>query len=179
MRASTRSRRPLRTRSNPDELLTAAEAADIRQRSEAYERAREKFDPKRFKRGGGYSPADVAAIEAMAGVAHPSNAELGRLELYEFMTNPPDKYFLYVKQDKNPRPIGSTLPDGIATTWTGDKLGTIFFGKAYRTRSPFGGVVERIPVRVHAVNGFQYAGTYYASTGNYARVKRVKSRARR
>lgn len=121
----------------------------------------------------------MAAIEAMAGGAKPTNAELGRLELYEFMTNPPDKYFLYVRLDKNPHPIGLDLPDGIATTWTGDKLGTIFLGKASRTYTPSGGLVERIPIRVHALNGFQYAGTYYASAGDYARVKRVKSRARR
>lgn len=77
------------------------------------------------------------------------------VEVYEFCADKPQKYFLYISEDKR-----------IATTWTGDKLGTIILRPSYR--SGFGDI--RQTVIVHAINGLTYTGTYYKSSGDYARV---------
>lgn len=73
--------------------ITKAEADRIRRAYEATDEARKVFDPKRYQRGGGYSPADMQKIADLAGVASPSNAERGALELYEFMHDPPTVKF--------------------------------------------------------------------------------------
>ena len=85
---------------------------------------------------------------------------LTQVEVYEFVTNPPDRYFAYVNLDKR-----------IITTWTGDKLGDITFRSAPHT-SNMGDV--RVNIRVKAVNGLNYAGTFYQSAGDYCRIRKVK-----
>src|SRR5439155_26054876 len=95
-------------------------------------------------------PADVPDV---------SNEERSALEVFEFVTNPPDKYFLYINEKNR-----------TATTWPGEKLGDVSFGCEYRDN--FGG--ERIPVNVYAINGKTYHGTYYKSSGNYARIRMKK-----
>jgi hypothetical protein len=79
--------------------------------------------------------------------------------LFEFVANPPDKYFLYISE-----------ADRTATTWTGEKLGDVSFGREFRDN--FGG--KRQPINVRAVNGKTYHGTYYKSSGNYARIRAAK-----
>jgi len=64
---------------------------------------------------------------------------------------------------------------GLATTWTGEKLGDVQFGTSFR--SSFGD--ERVSIRVYAVNGKIYAGTFYKSAGDYARVKMLKEKGGR
>ena len=155
-----------RSSRNPD-TISAARAENIRACHQAYERAREVFDPKRFKRGGGYTPADVREIERIAGCKSPSNGDRSALEVYDFVHNPPDRYSLYIDDKK-----------AVATTFTGDVLGSVSFGRSYQSPS-FGVTNKRVPVRVHGINGVDYAGTYFASAGDYARVKRVSSKARR
>ena len=68
------------------------------------------------------------------------------VEVYYFLNNLPDKYTLYINEGRL-----------TATTWTGDVLGVVWFGKQYR--SNFGDI--RVPVRVHTTNGHTYHGTYY------------------
>jgi hypothetical protein len=101
-------------------------------------------------------------LSAELGIDLPTNDERSAAELYEFVTNPPDKYFLYIDEAKR-----------IATTWTGEKLGTVGFGREYRDN--FGG--KRVPISVYAVNGRTYHGTYFKSSGDYARVKMAKQKA--
>lgn len=92
-----------------------------------------------------------------------TNEERGEMELYEFCTNPPDKYFLYVSEEKR-----------TAFTWPGQTLGTVQFGRAYKVPAFGGWPSVRVPVTIHAVNGLTYHGTYYKSSGDYARIERAK-----
>lgn len=150
--------------------ITKAEADRIRRAYEANEAARKVFDPKRYQRGGGYSPADVQKIADLAGVASPSNAERGALELYEFMHDPPTVKFLYVTENKN------GYDPHKAQTFAGDYLGRVYFGQRYRAAG-FGGrsaATERVPITLYAVNGKRYVGTYFSGAGNYARVRLAK-----
>lgn len=99
----------------------------------------------------------------------PANEERSSVELYEFVANPPETYVAYVQAEPTPTRYG--YPHlGTLTTWTGDKLGSIVFGPSYR--SNFGGT--RVPIAVKAINGKEYYGTYYKSSGDYCRIKAKK-----
>ncbi len=163
----TTRRAPVRRRRNPDtHTISAAKAESIRERARAHDRAAQAFDPKRYKRGGGWDASEMREIARMAGGAAPSNAELSALEVYDFVHSPPDKYFLYIDEKNH-----------TATTWTGDVLGPVAFGGKYKSPG-FGMSSVRVPVTVRGINGVIYVGTYYASAGNYARV-RARKGARR
>jgi len=79
------------------------------------------------------------------------------IEVYEFVNKPPNKYMVYISGSK-------------ATTWTGEELGTVTFGREYRGNMGD----KRVPVRIRAINGFTYSGTFFKSAGDYARVTKVK-----
>jgi len=83
----------------------------------------------------------------------------GKIEVYEFMQDCPKKYFLYIKEDNS-----------TATTWNGEFLGNVHFGKEYRSNMGD----KRQPIDVFGINGIKYHGTYYKSAGNYARIKAYK-----
>jgi hypothetical protein len=102
-----------------------------------------------------YMPEEVAHLNP------PTNVERSELEIFEFCRDKPDRYFLYIEEGNS-----------TATTFMGDCLGTVQFGMKYRDN--FGG--KRQPVRIEAINGETYSGTYYKSSGNYARVRKVKHR---
>ncbi len=100
-----------------------------------------------------------------------SNDERSAIERYEFASNPPAKYFLYIRRvdcDGNRSDQSLRVQ---ATTWTGDVLGVGMLGRSFRDN--FGG--ERYPVRFRAINGKEYSGTYSASAGDYVRVKAIKN----
>ncbi|MDX3966145.1 MAG: hypothetical protein QHD01_06035 [Bradyrhizobium sp.] len=103
-----------------------------------------------------YQPSEVPAH-----LKPVTNEERSALEIFEFLRDKPERYFLYISRDK-----------GLATTWTGDELGRVTFGCTYRDN--FGG--ERVAITVHAISGDTYHGTYYKSSGDYARVKKAKAR---
>jgi hypothetical protein len=84
------------------------------------------------------------------------NREISKREVAEFIANPPTKYFAYINEQTRKM-----------TTWTGDFLGAVSFGKEYR--SNFGD--KRVSISVMAVNGKHYYGTYYKDSGNYCRIK--------
>lgn len=86
----------------------------------------------------------------------PTNDERTEVELFDFLNDPPSRYFLYIDE-----------PNRLATTWTGKRLGSVQFGREWRDN--FGGT--RQSVWIKAINGKTYQGTYYKSSGNYARVK--------
>lgn len=89
----------------------------------------------------------------------PSNDERSALELFEFQRDKPERYFLYINEAEK-----------LATTWTGEKLGDVSFGRVWRDN--FGG--KRRAVTVRAITGETYHGTYFASAGDYARVRKAK-----
>lgn len=88
-----------------------------------------------------------------------TNEELSLIEFYEWKTSPPNRYFLYVNEDT-----------GRATNFMGEVLGDICFGRTWRDN--FGG--QRQAVKVYGNNGKNYHGTYYKSSGTYARIKMAK-----
>ncbi|KRR21691.1 hypothetical protein [Bradyrhizobium retamae] len=97
--------------------------------------------------------------ELPADIIPPTNEERSALEVFEFLRDKPARYFLYINREK-----------GVATTWTGEVLGRVTFGREYRDN--FGG--KRIAVRIAAISGDEYHGTYFVSSGDYARVQKVK-----
>jgi hypothetical protein len=139
-------------------VITPEQANDIRARNEALNAW---VDTIRDKRSGwaSYKPEDKPA-----NVPDVTNDERSALEVFEFVANPPDKYFLYINEEKK-----------TATTWTGETLGTVLFGRTYKTPAFGGWPSTRVPVTVKAINGRTYHGTYYKSSGNYARVKVSKN----
>jgi hypothetical protein len=98
--------------------------------------------------------------EVPAGLAV-SNDERAQVELYDFVHNPPDRYFLYIREDKE---TGRKT----AINFTGLTLGTVLSGREYRCGF---GWSKRQSISVHAINGYVYHGTYYKGSGDYARVK--------
>lgn len=100
----------------------------------------------------------------------PTNDERSALEVFEFCCDKPEKYFLYISEKHDSALSGPTKPR-IATTWMGEKLGDVQFGREWR--DSFGGT--RVSITIRAINGCAYYGTYYKSSGSYARVKRQKA----
>ena len=101
-----------------------------------------------------------APSEQPAGCEYPGNEIASSVEVYEFCASPPATYFLYVNEAQR-----------VATTWTGDKLGDVWFGREYRDN--FGG--KRRSVSIKAVNGATYHGTYFKSAGDYARIRMART----
>lgn len=128
-------------------MLTLDQVKDI----EAREAVRVEF-MKRAKRNY-LTPEDQTQLPSV------TNEERSAVEVYYWHNEPPEKYFLYVKEDSN-----------TATTWTGEALGRVSFGREYR--SCFGD--KRQSVMLYGTNGRNYHGTYYKSAGDYARVKAFK-----
>ena len=153
------------------QTLTAEQAADIRARHDAV-RAWLKA-----RKRNSYKSEELEA----AGLKSPTNEETSALEVFEFLRDKPADYFAYVKlpdgwetRDANGRGKYGKLygATGSLTTWTGDNLGTIQFGRAFQDN--FGGT--RVPISCKAITGDLYHGYYYASAGDYARLKKAKVR---
>lgn len=113
-------------------------------------------------------PSDSVPVELRV-----TNDERSACEMYEWLENPPDKYFLYISQKTGGCPRFGDFIEGGAQTWTGTPLGNVRFGREYR--DSFGGA--RIPVTIYGNNGVHYSGTYYRSAGSYARVRKLKRKA--
>lgn len=101
-------------------MISGAERAELEVAFYRYESAREKFNPRRFKRGGSYSPADVAKIVELAGLAvAPTNAQRSAVEVYDFhlLTEPPE-VFGYVTDSGTSLAtwLGEVLVDGLRVT---------------------------------------------------------------
>jgi hypothetical protein len=142
-------------------------ATIIRDAEARFEAAREKYDPKRFKRGGGYKPEEYAAIARMAGLKKPpSNRAKGKTELYEFMAYPPGQLFAYYKGDAN---VGDAI-----TTFMGDVLGHVVWRGT--VTKPLGG--RRVAIRMKGKNGFVYGGNCNLSSGTYCRLKMLSNQKR-
>jgi len=135
-------------------MLTPAQAADIRakiDRFEAWLGDRRSYRPEEV-------PADLPQV---------SNEDRSALEVFDFVNDPPRRYFLYIKEG-NPAQAAPLV--GQATTWTGDRLGYVRFGRSWRSNMGD----TRVPVTITAINGRVYVGTYFKSAGDYARVRLAK-----
>ena len=138
-------------------MITELEYLIHRGRITAYNQAQNELFPGICS----FTPEMIQRIIEVAGCGRsPTNEERSKVEVYEWNKNKPNKYFLYINRTKN-----------LATTWMGDPLGKVVFGNEYRAN--FGG--KRIPITVYGTNGCNYHGTYYSSSGDYARVTMMKS----
>lgn len=99
-----------------------------------------------------------------------TNKEVSAVEVFEFLRDKPTRYFAYVKGFNPKYNRWGGGESGELTTWTGEHLGTITFGRRYVL--PNGSA--RVPVRVQAINGLAYHGTYFESSGDYARLRACK-----
>lgn len=88
-----------------------------------------------------------------------ANMARSLVEVADWCREPPTRYFAYV--DEGSRTI---------TTWMGHVLGHVTFGLVWR--DSFGS--KRQSIRVRGTNGANYSGTYYMSSGNYCRIRKVK-----
>lgn len=99
------------------------------------------------------------------------NAETSKREVQRFHAVPKGgRFFAYVDER------GSASCHGRVTTWTGDTLALIVW-KGARYRCPaFGGFgSERQNFRAQdPVTGALWSGTYYCSSGNYCRLRRIQ-----
>lgn len=125
-------------------MITEQQYSEYRQRYNAYEAWRNGRS--------GYHPEQVPENIRI------SNEERSAIEVYEFHTDPPIRYFAYVNVERK-----------IITTWTGDQLGQIaYFGPRFSLFGNKWNYARRI--RVVGDNGLIYHGTYYESAGDYCRL---------
>lgn len=89
-----------------------------------------------------------------------TNELRSKIEVWEFINDIPEKYFLYIDEENK-----------TATTFMGDFLGNVFFGKEYRNNMGD----KRQQIDVYSINGKKYYGTYYKSAGDYARITKKKN----
>lgn len=106
-------------------------------------------------------PVAISATMPYSDIA--TNALKGKIELYEWHTEPPEREFVYINENK-----------GIATSWMGDNFGSVSFGNEWRDN--FGST--RQSITVYGSNGVNYYGTYFKGAGEYARIKAVKNQTR-
>lgn len=93
------------------------------------------------------------------------NAEMSKAEVEAFKGDPPERLFCYVKEYSE-----TWAGSAIATTWVGDYFGRLACGRPWKDN--LGGT--RVPVTLYGVNGKTYHGTYYKSSGDYARMRLAK-----
>lgn len=103
-----------------------------------------------------------------------TNDERSDLERHDFLVDEPARYSVYVKElPRDPAFRSGVAALGVATTWTGDILGSVTFGAPYR--SNFGDT--RRAVWMVTLSGVRYHGTAYTSAGDYARIVKAKVRS--
>lgn len=158
----------------PVKTITAEEAADIRERENAYQAWAEQF---RRKNGWIVIPAEeVAKCPVQI-----TNEERGKLDQFEFFRDKPQRRVFYFKfVDLADNASGHTAADadglrGVAillTTWTGDKLARGYVSGFYRGN--FGD--RRATFRATCLDGSGviYSGTAFLDAGDYAHAYRIK-----
>lgn len=145
-----------------------------------YDEARRAFDPRRYQRGGGYTPEDIQAIERSARTSRLSNEESAEIEMFRFIIDPPLQWFTY-RLSKHRREWEPASSRGVVGTWTGQPLGEIVAEGKPRvpfsaSKSYYGRGPGRISsVRVRAINGYDYVGTCAHDSGDYCKLRRSTS----
>ncbi|MGH7260795.1 MAG: hypothetical protein ACREI9_08955 [Nitrospiraceae bacterium] len=140
-------------------MIQKAEYEKLSRMLKAFVEAKKKFDPKRAKGMGGYTPREHAIISLIAGTRKPTNHELAKMEDYEWHKDPPRKYFAYY--DKGMKSI---------TGWMGNVLGKItWMGKPYRV----GNYSRKVALLAQGSNGVFYKGLAELDSGTYVRLTRA------
>lgn len=136
-------------------MLTEKEYTTARAQLLAYTDASEKWMTENKTRG---IPGAVRDTFPFADVV--TNELRSQIEVYEFMNDKPEKYFAYVND-----------VSGQLTTWTGEPLGVVsYWGTEWCSNMGD----HRQSITVNAINGIKYFGTFYKSSGTYARLKAAK-----
>lgn len=151
---------------NPN-VITSAQAAEIRRKIDEWNAAERALSQSGSRRAS--YEEDRAAIRRSLGFPYPSNEEIGDLQIYEFLREPPDRLFAYHEIDRPP--IGTRA----IRTYNGGLLGTIM--ELGRITRPYETRLQH--VRVRAINGFMYHGTCNLDTGTYCKLRRGKAWLRR
>lgn len=141
-------------------MIEANQAKAIREKLNEHEQARNNLFPNKCS----FTPQEMDQLPP-----RPTNDELAQLEVYDWITNPPEKYFTYVTEVRNvPASIG---------TWTSLPLGIVTdYGRVVTCYTPSGGQYQKQHITVKGTNGYDYQGWYYCSTGTYARIKRIRTK---
>ncbi len=106
------------------------------------------------------------------------NEERGRLEVYEFLRDKPNRYFAYVTLFDRPESRNGRVIYGTIGTFPGHVLGDIVWrGQPYDVHG-FGYPSTRQNLRIEAINGLMYSAVYYESSGDYCRMKVMSSSKR-
>ena len=98
-----------------------------------------------------YHPSELPST-----INPPTNEERSKVELFDWMTDPPERYFAYPSEDWTH-----------VVNWTGELLGKIIWaGREWRSNMGD----KRTPIRVSGSNGRLYSGTIF---GTYLRLRAV------
>lgn len=135
-------------------FTSEAEYKEARRKYDAYEQASKAYRTEHKTNG---IPVEICKTFPYADEVN--NELRSKIETYEFINEKPQKYFLYINEKEK-----------IATTWTGDFLGNVHFGREFRNNMGD----KRVNIDVYAANGVRYYGTFYKSTGDYARITKKK-----
>lgn len=102
-------------------------------------------------------------INRVTGIDNFGNSHRAKIEIHNFINDPPKKYFAYLIKRKSGRVA--------VTNWTGKHLA---FARISRTFiDNFGG--DRITFKTgKAINGLKYYGVGYCGFGGYCRIKSYK-----
>lgn len=133
----------------------------LREQTRRYEAARKKYDPKRYQRGGGYTPKERVLISVLSGVRDTTNEEKSLIEDYEWRMFPPSRYFAY---------YDSAMTK--ITGFMGNLIGRIVYKGT--VQKVWGGKRQNVTIR--GTNNVMYSGVCNLTGGTYCRMKRVKGR---
>ncbi len=154
--------RKIRMLSRHGDAITPQRARVVRESEDRFERAREAHDPKRYKRGGGYTPEEYKTIAKRAGISRaPTNRAKEALAVHEFMRDKPEHVFAYYSNDMRTVQLWSKK----------STVGDIVWRGARHRR--MGGEVQAI--RVRGYNGVMYHGICNLTGGTYCRLRRMSS----
>jgi len=149
------------------EINTIEEHQEVKERQAAYESW-----SKQFRQKNGWI---IIPPEAVPPVKF-DNDDRSAIELWEWKHDPPEKYFLYIREnDKRPEGFPYEPPLWEAITFAGQKLGNVRYATEYKCPAFGGWPSVRQSITVYGNNGVKYYGTYYKSSGDYARIKMMKN----
>lgn len=137
-----------------------------------YKRLRDLYDRKyEWVKEQGYSYLSGGEPEEFREI---TNEITSQIEVYEWINNPPEEYFAYVRE------YNRTI-----NTWMGDELGSYRVTGTHREPVEMGFIdeegnekVKKILQRVKdlyviGTNGVNYIGKYYYQNGDYCTLERV------
>lgn len=157
-------------------IIPTTRAINIRERWDRWQRAEARYRHD-TGRHGLLSSADLTSIAAAnSGELRPTEVEMARLYLHDFVREPPARLFGYWERPPSSDDrIRGLFDANRLRTFNNDVLGTITtVGARRRAR---GTLIVNVTVR--AVNGFLYHGTCNLETGTYCKLRRGKSWLRR